>query len=198
MNPDREILIKRLQEAGISKRRFLKVGEDKAAFEPEWQNRKYTPEELKDYPRWGICGGNGLVLIDTDNTEMADILRRVLPPTFESLSSRRKSPHFYFKVTDGEVQNKTLYNPETNEASGEIRVNNQYLVAAGTKTVHGRYKIIADRAIASITFDDFWTTIKPYLGRDSSQKLTEQQIRNGVNEGERHMVGIKYANMLIF
>jgi len=197
MNPEKESLLQRLQEANLSTRRFLKVDDTKRAFEKEWQNRLYTPDELQDHHGWGICGGDGLVLIDADNIEIAENLRRVLPPTFESLSSRRKLPHFYFKVTDGEVQNKTLYLPETNEAAGEIRVNNQYLVSVGTKTFHGLYKIIANRPIATLSYGQFMDAVKPYLGKDSSQRLTEEQIKNGVNEGERHNVGIKTANLLV-
>lgn len=197
INKDRQILIQRLKEANLTTRRFLKVDDTKRAFEKEWQNNLYTPEELSKYPSWGICGGGGLVLIDADNKEMAELLRKTLPPTFEVRSSRRKLPHFYYKVVGGEVQNKTLYLPETNDASGEIRVNNQYLVSAGTKTFHGVYKIIANRPIATLTYERFMESVKLYLGKDSSQKLTEEQITKGVSEGERHTVGIKYANYLI-
>ena len=113
----------RLKEANLSLRRFLKVDDLKRAFEKEWQNKLYTPEELPNYHSWGICGGEGLVLIDADNSEMAELLRNVLPPTFEVCSARRRLPHFYFKVIDGTVQNKTLYLPETNKAAGEIRAD---------------------------------------------------------------------------
>ena len=143
-------------------------------------------------------------MIDSDNTEMAENLRRVLPATFESLSPRRKLPHFLLMVIDGDVQNKTLYNLETNVASGEIRVNNQYLVAPGTEikfedletgeTKTGTYKILNDRPIAKIAYINFMEAINPFLGKDSSQKLTEEQILNGVSEGERHQIGIKLAN----
>lgn len=192
---EKKALIKRLIEAALSLRRFLKVDDTKRAFEKEWQSKLYTPEELENYHSWGICGGSGLVLIDADSEKMAKILRRVLPSTFEVLSSRRKLPHFYFKV-DGDVQNKSLYLPEKNKASGEIRVNNQYLVCAGTKTYHGIYKVIADRQIAILTYEQFMDAVKPLLSKDSSQKLTEEQMRNGVSKGERHSIGIKYANYL--
>ena len=197
MNPEKESLFQRLEEAKLSTRRFLKVDDTKRAFEKEWQNRLYTPEELKDHHGWGICGGAGLVLIDADNAEMAEIIRKVLPATFEVLSSRRQLPHFYFKVTDGEVQNKTLYLPETNEASGEIRAKNQYLVAAGTETFYGLYRIIADRPITALTFDRFIDAVTPFLGKDPTQRLTDEQITKGVCEGERHNVGIKAANLLV-
>ena len=197
MNIEKTNLIQCLKEVGLSLKRFLKVDDKKRAFEKEWQNKLYTPEELKDYPLWGICGGGGLVLIDADNQKMAKILQQILPRTFEVLSSKRKLPHFYFKITGGKVENKTLRLPETNEDSGEIRVNNQYLVAAGTQTLHGIYKIIVNRPIAELTYDKFMKAIIPYLGKAPNQRLAEEQIKNGVDEGERHTIGIKYANYLI-
>jgi len=193
-NKEKTILINRLKQANLSLKRFLKVDETKKPIEKEWQNQLYTPDELQNIQSWGICGGNELVLIDADNKQIAQTLRNNLPASFEVLSSRRKLPHFYFKIINGEIQNKTLYLPETNQACGEIRANNQYLVAPGTTTIHGLYKINADRPIATLSYQQFMDKIKPYLGKDSSQKLTQEQIVNGVSEGQRHQIGIKLAN----
>jgi hypothetical protein len=45
LNGEQTVLVKRLEEAGFSLRMFLKL-DQKAAFEPEWQNHLYTPEEM--------------------------------------------------------------------------------------------------------------------------------------------------------
>ena len=112
MNGEKIILVQRLKDAGLSLRRFLKVNETKRAFEKEWQNKLYTPEELKDYQLWGICGGGGLVLIDADNQKMAEILKHVLPPTFEVLSSRRKLPTFISKSQGGTLKMRFCVSPK--------------------------------------------------------------------------------------
>jgi len=78
LNQQQKIIEQRLEEAGLSPRRFLKVDKYKVAFEKEWQKKLYTPEELKNYPRWGICGGQGLVPLEADKPEMAPILRKIL------------------------------------------------------------------------------------------------------------------------
>jgi len=80
LNAEQQTLIQRLQEAGFDTRRFLKLNDEKAAFESEWQNRLYTPQEMKGWPCWGICGRDGLVLVDADKVSMDTILRQILPP----------------------------------------------------------------------------------------------------------------------
>jgi len=206
-NPDRQTLIQRLKEANLTLKRFLKVGEDKAAFEKEWQLNLYTPDELKNYPRWGIAGGEGLVPLEADKPEMVEILRTILPRTLEVITPRRQLPHFFFKVLDGEVPNRVLHLPNDPEGAGEIRSQSQYFVAAGTtikfndlKTGElktGTYKILHDRPIATISHEDFMKAVTPYLGKDSSQKITKDIMQNGAKKGTRHAYGIKYATRLI-
>lgn len=207
-NPDREILIKRLKEANLSTKRFLKVGEDKAAFELEWEKHLYGPEDLSKYPRWGICGKDGLVLCDVDKPEMIKVFREQLPETLVAVSPRRGLPHFYYKVVGGDVSNKTLFlSPTDEEGAGEIRAQNYYLVAPGTTIKYkdlktgeqktGTYKIVEDRPIATISFEKFMEVITPYLGKDSSQRLTREIMEQGAEKGTRHAYGIKYATRLI-
>ena len=204
---EKTTLINRLEEANLLTRRFLKVDAEKKAFEKEWQLNLYSPEELEHYPRWGIAGGDGLVPLEADKPEMVEILRTVLPQTLEVITPRRQLPHLFYKVTDGEVPNKVLHLPDDPQGAGEIRSQNQYFVAAGT-TINfndletgeprtGTYKILHDRPIAEISFADFMTAVTPYLGRDSSQRITGEIMDNGAEKGTRHAYGIKYASRLI-
>jgi len=201
------ILVERLKEAKISVNRFLKVDIKKRAFEKGWHENLYSPEDLEDYPRWGIAGKDGLVLIDADNEEMSKLLREALPETLEVESPRRKLPHLYFHVVNGEVGNKILHLPKEKDAVGEIRAQNQYLVCPGTvisygdlesgETKKGEYHILENRPIAKLEYKDFMERIKKYLGSDPTQKLTKAQMRDGVFKGDRHYVGIKQAAYLV-
>ena len=209
MNTERDILVKRLLEAGFDSRRFLKVNAEKKAFETNFQDRLYTPEELdqQGVTRYGICGKDGLVLIDTDKREMADIIEKILPPTFEATSPRRKLPHFYYAVEGEQVPNKTLHLPNDEDGSGEIRAQNEYLVAPGTvirfkgldtgQETTGTYKVLNDRPIAKLSSSDFMKAVEPFLGKDRRQPITFEQMRDGVPEGVRHAQGIKYACFLV-
>ncbi len=159
------------------------MGENKAAFELEWQKNLYKPEEIdKVEKRWGVCGGNGLVPIEADKPEMAEILRKILPQTLEVISPRRRLPHFFFKITDGQVPNRDLYiHHDDEEGAGELRANNQYFVAAGTQIKYkdlktgeiksGVYKILNDRPITKISHKDFMNAVTPYFGKNSKKKL---------------------------
>ena len=207
MNTDQINLIQKLTEANLTTKRFLKVDANKAAFEKEWQLNLYTPEELQDYPRWGICGGEGLVPLEADKPEMVTHLRNALPQTLEILTPRRQLPHFFYKVTDGEIPNLVLHVPNDEEGAGEIRAKNQYFVAAGTtiefndlKTGEpktGTYKILHNRPIAELSYQKFMDTIKPFLGKNSEQPITKDIMQSGAEKGTRHFYGIKYACRLI-
>ena len=204
---DLQILVNRLIEANLTTKRFLKVDANKAAFEKEWQLHLYTSEELANYPRWGICGGEGLVPLEADKPEMVTHLRNTLPQTLEVITPRRQLPHFFFKVTDGEVPNFVLHIPNDEEGAGEVRAKNQYFVAAGTtiefndlqtkEPKTGTYKILHDRPIAELSYQKFMDTIKPFLGKNSEQPITKDIMQSGAEKGTRHFYGIKYACRLI-
>ena len=221
MNEQQTILVQRLKETELSVDRFLKIGPDKAAFEFDFQNHPYSPENLESFVpcfckycqgrqphnRWGILGKDFLVLIDTDKKEMYDLLSKVLPETFEVTSPRRGLPHKYFCVCGEQVPNKTVHIPGEEDGSGEIRANNQYLVAPGTPITYkdlttkeektGIYVISKNVPIARIEYSVFMEAVKPYLGKDVKQKITYEQMRNGVPAGIRHSQGIKYATFLV-
>jgi len=153
MNEQQQILIQRLNEAGVSLKRFLKVGSnkliptpkhpegeylDKAAFEDDFPNHLYGAEDLDTFPRWGIMGSPPLVLLDFDKQEIYDIISKVLPDTFEVTSPRHGLPHRYYVVHGGQVPNNKFHvEGDVDEKGhknpcGEIRSNNHYLVAPGT------------------------------------------------------------------
>lgn len=207
---DLQILVNRLQEAGLSTKRFMKVDDSKAAYEKEWEKNPHDVEDLPTDTRWGIAGREGLVLIDTDNLDMSEILHQVLPDTFETRSPRRGLPHLYYAVYGGEVQNKLLFMVDGKDSCGEIRAYNQYLVAPGTAIRYkdlatneektGTYTILNDRPIAKIEYSVFTRIMSPYLkgaGGDASQKVTPEEMRDGVDAGKRHAKGIRLATYLI-
>jgi putative DNA primase/helicase len=153
MNEQQQILIQRLTEAGVSLKRFLKVGSnkliptpkhpegeylDKAAFEDDFPKHLYGPEDFDTFPRWGIMGSPPLVLLDFDKQQIYDIISKVLPDTFEVTSPRHGLPHRYYVVHGEQVPNNKFHiQGDVDEKGhknpcGEIRSNNHYLVAPGT------------------------------------------------------------------
>jgi hypothetical protein len=221
MNEQQQILVQRLIEGELSTQRFLKVGKpgcepdkDKAAFELEWEKRLYAPEDLDSFPRWGICGKDYLVLIDSDKRELYDYLNKVLPNTFEVTSPRHGIPHKYLIVCGEQVPNGVFHIPGDLDEKGrknkcgEVRAENQYLVAPGTTIRYkdlksgewktGQYIVTNNVPIARMEHADFMAAIKPYMNpEDDSQRLTAEDIEHGVSTGERHYKACLYADHLI-
>ena len=209
IHPDLSILVNRLKEAGLSTKRFMKLYDNKKAFESKWEDNPHDVEDLPSYPRWGVAGREGLVLIDSDIEAMAKIIGNILPTTFETISPRRQLPHRFYSVYGGEVQNKHLYMINSPETCGEIRSQNQYVVCPGSEIRYkdlvtnedktGVYKILNDRPIARIEYTVFMRIITPYLVgvTDESQKITQEDMRVGVEKGERHTKGAKFAGFLV-
>lgn len=73
-----QILIKRLREAGLSTKRFMRLNGTKAAYEKGWQNNPSDVKDLHTYRMWGVAGREGLVLLDADTPEMDEILFKIL------------------------------------------------------------------------------------------------------------------------
>ena len=201
MNEQQQILVNRLKEAELTLNRFLKVGPDKAAFEFQWDQRLYSPDDLETYPRWGICGKDFLVLIDTDDQKMYDAIAKALPPTFEVTSPKRGLPHRYYVVCGEQVPNKTLHiQGELDEkgrlkAMGEIRANDEYLVAPGTEITWkdsktgemktGSYQVTNNVPITRLERVDFMEAIKTFIELNGSdtQKITCTDMAKGVSAG---------------
>ncbi len=226
LNYQQERLIFRLKEGDLTLNRFLKVGSgnpingeylDKAAFETNFQNNLYGPNDLETYPRWGILGKENLVLLDFDKQEIYDIMKARLPETFEVTSPRRGLPHRYYIVCGEQVPNLKFHvpgdiyvNPKgatVKNPSGEIRADNHYLVAPGTtirykdakgNLLTGEYTITNDVPIARLEREEFFKAIQGFLMETAGERvLTDEKLFNGVSEGERHDTIFRYACRLI-
>jgi hypothetical protein len=220
INSEQQKLVNRLIEVGIGTRHFFPLA--KGTKNPDgiratdFPNHLHTPEEMiqrKDVDNWGICGKDGLVLIDCDKKELYDLLSKALPETFEVISPRRGLPHKYFIVEGKQVENAIFHIPNDYDekgrlnGAGEIRSKNEYLVASGTiinymdKTTNeqkiGMYSVSNDQPITRIKYEDFMKAVTPFIGCDSKQKLTKEDMQKGVAEGNRHAKGIQYATYLL-
>jgi hypothetical protein len=231
LNEQQQRLITRLMEGELSVNRFLKVGSDKliptpkhpegeyldkAAFESDFQNNLYGPNDLETWPRWGICGKDNLVLLDFDKKEIYDIMKTRLPDTFEVTSPRRGLPHRYYIVCGKQVPNLKFHIPNdtyinakgatVKNPAGEIRADNHYLVAPGTTIRYeengicknGEYTITNDVPIARLEYDEFMQALNGYLMESAGERvLTDEKLLYGVSIGERHDTIFRYACRLI-
>ena len=144
---------------------------------------------------------------------MYELIKQVLPPTFEVTSPRCGCPHRYYIVCGNssyaDAPNKTLHIPgDFNDkgqlnGAGEIRVTHQFLVAPGTdveytkdgKHVQGRYTITNDVPLARLEMADFLKAIEPYTTQ--TEKVSFDEMKSGVGSGKRHAKAMSYAYHLI-
>jgi P4 family phage/plasmid primase-like protien len=145
---------------------------------------------------------------------MYEEISKALPPTFEVTSPKRGLPHRYYIVCGEQVPNKSLHIPGVFDekgrlkAMGEIRADDEYLVAPGTEITWkdkegnaktGIYQITNNIPLTRLERADFMQAIKPYIeqGSDTTQKITPEEMAKGVSAGERHAKGVRYADHLL-
>ena len=217
INPELQKLIARLTEGELELNRFFKVSYTKQPAEPKgYTTNLKTPEQLdrEGATNLGIHGGRFLVLLDSDTPQMYGLLSKVIPATFEVTSPRRKVPHKYLIVCGAkDVGNYEFHiegvldNTGKLAKCGECRVDNQYLVAPGsqvwldeTHTNLGTYIVTNDVPLARMEYEDFMAVVEPYIGKVNgvdTQKLTQEDMRNGVTSGSRHRKCVRYADFLL-
>jgi hypothetical protein len=114
---------------------FVKLKpKSKIPFQKEWQKKPYNYIEIQDWinagNNYGIIGGiGGLIIIDTDDAELANMLFEELPKTFTVKAS--KGYHFYF-IAQEKISNYNL--TKDGKHYGEIRANG--LQTVGPNCIH--------------------------------------------------------------
>jgi len=106
---------------------YIRVAKcDKRPIDPDWPNNPMKPddprlvEHLRRGGNYGVCGGNGLVILDADSREVFEAVDKHLPKTFTVQSPGSLGRHYYYhcdlerpirlydkgKVNLGDVQGK--------------------------------------------------------------------------------------------
>ncbi|MFH0703202.1 MAG: bifunctional DNA primase/polymerase [bacterium] len=148
---------------------FVKL-KGKRPIEQEWTKKPYTDIEIEQYlvespsNNYGIlCGHNNLIVIDIDNSELAEELKDELPSTFIVKTSR--GYHFYYFCPD---IRKKITLKKGSVSYGEILSTGQQAVAPNsihpdTKKV---YLPINNNEIAHTTYADICSFLSEYIELD--------------------------------
>lgn len=100
---------------------FIKLkGKTKIPLEKEWQNKKYNFEEIYKWFAKGnnysvMCGVNDLIVIDTDNDILSEVVLKDMPETFTVKT--RRGYHFYYFSS---IRKKKLIFTENKIHLGEL------------------------------------------------------------------------------
>jgi len=185
-----DALIEKLKPFGP---RFIKVEQPipndrhsgKKAFEKCFQDRPYEANdaELQEWlaagGNYGILGGKGLILIDTDSNKSNDKLKDIDTLKVRSGSGRGYCWFFRSDVTD----NGTIIDPEVKDPQrrniGNIQADNKYVVGAGSNHfTGGKYKIVNDVDIGWISKKELEKRFGDLLHwKGDTHKLLEEQAR---------------------
>jgi hypothetical protein len=164
---DKEKVVTRLEEANLSKKRFVDVHEGEKR---STDHTQLEPDSVKG--NYGVYAGNGLLYLDVDDEDKLPDAYFDLSDTFnvKTPHSSGDEGHEYFRMDGFDVEDVEdrlgVKNPAP--SFGEIRVHNQYVVGPSSqldscdrsgcdkceKPDGGRYRIEHNRPIADITLDE--------------------------------------------
>ena len=185
---------------------LLPKGKKSPPLELEFQiknNYKYDNSKLLNHlandGNYGVLLGHGLLAgIDMDSKEAQEQVKKHLPETFTVLTPTKKLEHLYYFISELEGG----MNLDMNQKHyGEIRFFGQYLVAPNSMLETGKYEVIKNIDIASITLQELLNATIGLRSISNTGKrgvrLTEKKetqlslniidmMKNGVLEGYRH------------
>lgn len=157
----REIVAKRLEEAGLSPDRFIRLQDGSKA---PISHDTHPPEQI-GHGNYGVYAGYGLVIVDIDDyREGVETLPETvdeLPDTF-TVSSPHDGEHRYYAVS-ADVSNAAF-------EWGDVQAVNKYVVSPGSQlkrcqknwhdcsgTQNGYYRIKRNQPIATVSASEFPT-----------------------------------------
>jgi len=124
---------------------------------------------------YGVCAGDGLLLIDADKEPLISLLKEKTPQTFTVRSPGHNAPQYYLKLVDGSLSNLTLHYGIDEKGHplniGHVQAARKYLVGPGSMHPNGgTYKVLDDASIATITASDLQAIFQPFLIRAAREK----------------------------
>lgn len=163
----------------------------KRALELDWTNTSnYSFNDAKllkhieENSNYGVIAGNGLVIIDADNEELAGELTKELD-TFTVKT--KNGAHFFLLCDKYEGVNKKF-----KDELGEVKVSNSYVVGANSIHPSGlRYEIIKDLSIKTVSNAYLVKLLKPYLLEDDTKPQT-----TAIKEKDETRSGLEFRRVL--
>jgi len=135
----------------------------KEPFEPGWQKKHYSFEEIIPFIEKGenygvIAGSAGLAIIDCDKPGVLQKVQSSLPDTM-TVKTRKGHHLYYFCDT-----NKIVLNDANKKHWGEVQAGNTIVVGPGSIHETGvEYKIISEKEIKAITKLELENAIQSFL-----------------------------------
>jgi P4 family phage/plasmid primase-like protien len=164
--------------------RFVKLKrKSKIPFEKNWQNKPYTFEQINEWIKqgsnYGVLGGCGdLIIIDSDNEELYQLIKEKLPETF-TVKTPKKGFHSYL-ICIGVERKIVLVKDGVH--FGEIISHGSQVVGAGS--IHPdtgtKYEVVGNFPIAQVSNELVFDVLKPYIHSQQESQLESSQHYKGL------------------
>ncbi len=169
-------LIERLRALGPHFIRVAKKGKEPIdegwPLNPMFASDPQLEEWLGVGGNYGVVGGFGLVIVDTDIEELKRIVQEKLPETFTVESPGSGGWHCYFHCS---LENPIRLRDKEGENIGDIQGPHKQVVGPNSKHPNGgTYQIIKDVPLAQVTRDQLVEAFKDYVVPDKEISLIQQ------------------------
>lgn len=159
----------------------------KKPFEKNWTNKPYSFTEIQDFldkENYGIiCGYGGIAVIDCDNEELSDLIKKEFPETF-TVKTGGGGFHFYYLIP--ELKKKLILDKDRGHENhlGEVQSHGAQVVGPGSLHPNGNfYEVINYKEIQSISIEflyeklgQFTREIKDSINSAEMEKETNEEI----------------------
>lgn len=182
------------QYAETSGLRFCKIrAATKKPFESDWVNKPYTWEGIQEHIRkeqnYGVlCGYGDLIVVDCDDNELHEQVRKSLPSTFEVLTGSGGKHCYYFCP---EIKKKIVLQNEIKHY-GEVQALGAQVVAAGSIHPNGSsYRVNVDAPIATVGLEQLMSCIKPFMKTVvESEKMASKENQEFIGDDDINSISI--------
>ena len=147
-------------------------------------------EHLKQGGNYGVVAGQGnLIVLDFDDENYYESIKRQLPETFTVLSAGRRLPHLYY-ILDGEMFKKTSVRDNKDKTLCDVQAARCGIIAPGSCIERRYYEVTRDKRIAAISIKQLQNIFGGQSG-DLTKKprdLTQKIVPNSKEEALAHHI----------
>lgn len=178
------------------KLRFTKINRgSKRPIEKNWVEDNHSWDEIKLWIKKGnnfgvVCGYGDLIVIDSDEPELASAVDKDLSDTFR-IKTGGGGTHDYYFCSD--IKKKIIL--QNGKHYGEVQSYGTQVVGAGSLHPSGnKYEIIKDVPIKEISYKQLIKCVKPFMKQVSKEE--DYAISEIKDYGESDINNIKITEVL--
>ena len=142
-------------------------------------NYAYNDQVLEDHLQgggnYGVLCGEGLIVIDCDKPEIADLVEEHLPRTF-TVKTGRGGKHYYYYCDDIKGNIRLTSGNGTQGDIGDIQAKGKQVIGPGSTHPNGnKYEIVDGQDIATIKVLDIERTLTQYIDKKDVERAREEE-----------------------